>query len=423
MQEKPVDIAVVGAGAAGLVTAIWAGRTAQASRAPLSILLFDTREQIGAKILMSGGTRCNVTNKEVRPADFQGGHSHFIKHVLEAFTPQETIRFFKEIGVSLVLEPSGKYFPVTHSAQTVLDCLLKEAGRLGVVLKTGVRITEIRKSGDLFQLRNDDGAYDAAARKVVLTTGGLSYPTTGSDGTGYGIATSFGHTIVPTFAALTPFLTTDTDWQSLSGVSLDAGLSFYRKGKKESECRGAFLFTHFGFSGPAALDISRHFAAAKKEDNPRMEVSFLPYHHEESFTAVFQAAQKKTPAKLIKNFLIEKFSLPERFCEVFLRKAGIRTEDVIGSFSKENRQRLVRALLHYPLEISGVFGYKKAEVTAGGVDLKEVKVATMESKLVEGLFFAGEILDIDGRIGGFNFQWAWSSGALAGRSTSKSLIP
>jgi len=415
-----VDIAIVGAGAAGLVTAIWAGRTAQASQTPLSILLFDTREQIGAKILMSGGTRCNVTNKEVRPADFQGGPGHFIKHVLEAFTPQETIRFFKEIGVDMVLEPSGKYFPVTHSAQTVLDALLKEANRLGVILKTGVRITEINKKNDLFQLRNDNGAYDVPARKVVLTTGGLSYPTTGSDGAGYGIAKNFGHTIVPTFAALTPFLTTDTDWQSLSGVSLDAGLSFYRKGKKESECRGAFLFTHFGFSGPAALDISRHFAATKKEDNPRMEVSFLPYHHEESFTAVFQAAQKKTPAKLVRNFMIEKFALPERFCEVFLRKAGIRAEEAVGSFSKENRQRLVRALLHYPLEISGVFGYKKAEVTAGGVDLQEVKVATMESKRVEGLYFAGEILDIDGRIGGFNFQWAWSSGALAGRSVAKS---
>ena len=422
MEKNPADVAVVGAGAAGLMAAIWAGRTAQTKGKRLEILLLDTRPKIGAKILMSGGTRCNVTNKEVKPTDFQGGPSHFVKHILEAFTPQETIRFFKEIGVELVLEPSGKYFPVTHSAQTVLDALVNEAKRLGVILKTSVRITEMNKTNDLFYLRNDNGAYDVPARKVVLTTGGLSYPTTGSDGTGYEIAKNFGHTMTPTFPALTPLLTEKCDWQSLSGISVEARLSFYKKGKKECECRGPFLFTHFGFSGPAALDISRHFAAAKKEDNPRIEASFLPHHDEESLTAIFQATQKKSSGKRIRNFLAEKFSLPERFAEVFLCKSGIHVEETIGSYSKENRLRLVRSLLHYPLEISGVFGYKKAEVTAGGVDLKEVKVATMESKRVAGFYLAGEILDVDGRIGGFNFQWAWSTGAVAGQSAARSLL-
>src|SRR3990167_6485816 len=166
MNKKPVDIAVVGAGAAGLMSAIWAGRSAagpdrakdasvlksigfegrstQAKQAPLDVLLFDTRQKIGAKILMSGGTRCNVTNREVKPSDFHGGPSHFVKHVFEAFTPQEAIQFFKEAGVELILEPTGKYFPVTHLAQTVLDALVKETGRVGVRLKTGLRITEAR---------------------------------------------------------------------------------------------------------------------------------------------------------------------------------------------------------------------------------------------------------------------------------------
>ncbi|HXV27829.1 MAG TPA: NAD(P)/FAD-dependent oxidoreductase [bacterium] len=422
MEHQPVDIAVVGAGAAGLMTAIWAARTARKGNRPLEVLLIDSRPKIGAKILMSGGTRCNVTHKEVKPSDFQGGPSHFVKHVLEAFTPRETIRFFEEIGVALVLEPTGKYFPVTHSAQTVLDALIREAERAGVTLKKGVRITEIRQKGSLFHLQSDQGMDRVTARKMVLTTGGLSYPTTGSDGTGYALVKSFGHTVVATFPALTPLLTNDSDWKTLSGLSLEAGLSFSRKGKKECECRGAFLFTHFGFSGPAALDISGHYAAAKKEDNPRITASFLPHHHGESLTALFQNAQKKKPAKLLKNFLTEKFFLPERFVVVLLRKAGIRAEETAGGCSKENRLRLIRALLDYPLEVSGVFGYKKAEVTAGGVDLKEVKVQTMESKLAEGLYLAGEILDVDGRIGGFNFQWAWSTGALAGRGAAKSLI-
>ena len=421
MGDKPVDVAILGAGAAGLMAAIWAGRTAQAEHAPLNILLLDARPKIGAKILMSGGTRCNVTHREVKTSDFQGGPSHFVRHVLEAFTPEETFRFFKEIGVELLLEPAGKYFPSTHSAQTVLDALTKETGRAGVTLKTGVRITEIKKTAGLFHLKNTEGTYRVSARKVILTTGGLSYPTTGSDGTGYGIAKSFGHRLVHTFPALTPLLTDDSDWKGLSGVSLETKLSFFEKGKKKCECRDSFLFTHFGFSGPAALDISRHFAGAAQEENPQILVSFLPHYDEESFKAVFQAAQEKSPGKSIQNLLAGEFSLPDRLVETLLKKTHVNGNESIGKFSGENRKRLTRSLFNYPLEVTGVFGYAKAEVTAGGVDLKEVAVSRMESKMTDGLYFAGEILDADGRIGGFNFQWAWSTGAVAGRSAVRSL--
>ncbi len=420
--EDLVDIAIVGAGAAGLMSAIWAGRINQAKRSALSILLLDTRQKIGAKILMSGGTRCNVTNKEVKPSDFQGGPRYFVKHILEAFTPQATAQFFKQIGVDLVLESTGKYFPATHSAQTVLDALMKEAARVGVLLKTGIRITEITKTGDLFRLKNADGAYQVLARKVILTSGGLSYPTTGSDGTGFGVAKNFGHTIVNTFPALTPLLTSDRDWQALSGISLEAKLSFFKNGRKECDYKGPLLFTHFGFSGPAALDISRHFATADGEDHPQIVASFLPRDHEASLKEAFQGGQKKNLNKLIKNILVEEFSLPARFVETFLKKIGISGNEPISQFSSENRKRLIRLLLHHPLAITGVYGYKKAEVTAGGVDLKEVKVSTMESKRMKGLYFAGEILDVDGRIGGFNFQWAWSTGAVAGRSAAENLI-
>lgn len=389
MKEKPIDIAIVGAGAAGLMTAIWAGRAAQAKHAPLQILLLDTREKIGAKILMSGGTRCNVTHKKVNPSDFQGGPSHFIKHVLEAFTPEKTVDFFKEIGVDLILEPTGKYFPAAHSAQTVLDALIKEAARAGVILKTGVKISEAKKIGDLFEIKNSDGTYQILARKIILTTGGLSYPDTGSDGTGYRIAKSLGHAVLQTFPALTPLLTDDAGWKSLSGITLQAQLSFYKNGKKIWEGTDSFLFTHFGFSGPAALNISRHFAGARPEENPKIMANFLP-----------GAAEKS--------------SLPERFLETFMKKVRIG--------KNENPKRLNHLLSHYPLEVTGVFGYKKAEATAGGVDLKEVKDSTMESKLVEGLYLAGEILDVDGRIGGFNFQWAWSTGRAAGRSAAQSLL-
>lgn len=420
MKENTVSLAVVGAGAAGLVTAIWAARTARSSHAPIEVLLLDSRPSVGAKILMSGGTRCNVTNREVKPSDFQGGPRHFIKHVLEAFTPQATLRFFEEIGVKLVLEPGGKYFPATHSAKTVLEALLNEAERAGVVLKKGVRITEIKKENGFFHLKSSDTAYTVSARKVVLTTGGLSYPGTGSDGTGYAIAKSLGHNMVSTFPALTPLLTRDADWKSLSGISVHAALSLFQKGKKVCEYRDSLLFTHFGFSGPAALNISRHFAASAKGENPEIYAGFLPTNSEESFQAELRNAQRKSPKKLVKNFLIETFSLPARLAETFLNKTTL-SRPSLERLSNENRRKLTQLLFHFPLEVSGVFGYKKAEVTAGGVDLKEIEVKTMESKLVSGLYFAGEILDADGRIGGFNFQWAWSTGAVAGRSAAQSL--
>ena len=397
------DLAIIGAGAAGLTTAIAAAQAARAQKKTFRIVLLDSKPKVGAKILMSGGTRCNVTNESVQPKDFEGGPQHFIKHVLEAFTPEQTIAWFRELGVELILESTGKYFPTTNSAGTVLEALLKEVAQLEIELLTGKKISVLEKSGELFELKSDDPNFLIRSRAVVLTTGGLSHPGTGSDGTGYALAKHFGHHIIPTFPGLTPLLTDDADWKSLSGISLEVELSFYRNGKKEASARGALLFTHFGFSGPAALDISRHFAGARKEDQPEIKVNFLPATNENSF--------KIKTDKPIKNFLTQEFSLPSRFVDVFLNKVGL----------EGGRKTLTRSLFYYPLEVTGVYGYQKAEVTAGGVDLKEVKVQTMESKKVAGLYFAGEILDIDGRIGGFNFQWAWSTGTIAGRGIVRSL--
>lgn len=413
---ETADIAVIGAGAAGLLAAIMAGR-ADAKR-KLRIVLFDTRAKVGAKILISGGTRCNVTNFRVTTSDYEGAPSHLVKHVLEAFTPDKTRQFFEEIGVPLLLEPTGKYFPTTHSGRTVLEALLKELKRLEIPLIAGERITEARKEGDTFQL----GPYKMKARRVILATGGLSYPETGSDGTGYRIAESLGHTRLETVPALTPLTTADEDWQSLTGLALETKLSFFKSGRKEAERKGAFLFTHFGFSGPAALDISRFIAAASKKEEPAILANFLPAETVESLNAAFSKVSAKHPEKRIKTFFSEELELPARFVEIFFKKTSVDGEVTLRRTSSRDRNKLFHTLLHYPLEITGVVGYKKAEVTAGGIDLREIKTATMESKLAPGLYFAGEILDVDGRIGGFNFQWAWSSGSVAGRSAARSAL-
>ncbi len=423
MRAGFADIAVIGAGAAGLMAAISAGR-APAFR-PLKVKLFDTRRKIGAKILVSGGTRCNVTNRTVSASDYEGGPSHFVKHVLEAFTSRQTMEFFGRIGVELVLEPTGKYFPTTHSGKTVLEALLRESAAAGVELASGVKITGIEKKTDIFYLKGltDKGeGFAHEASRVILATGGLSYPETGSDGTGYRIAQSLGHTLKPTFAALTPLTTEDAEWKELSGVALEVKLVFFKAGKKVSERAGSFLFTHFGFSGPAALDISRFFAASRPEEGPQIVASFVPGKTEEALKADYERAARGYGDKKLKNWLAETFGLPARFVETFLKKARFDTDTTLGRLTDAARRRLIHTLLNYPLEVTGVLGYKKAEVTAGGIDLTEVKVQTLESKRVPGLYFAGEILDIDGRIGGFNFQWAWSSGSVAGKSAVQSLL-
>lgn len=415
MSENPAyAVAVVGAGAAGLMSAI------SAARAGARVLLLDSREKIGAKILISGGTRCNVTNRRVTPSDYQGGPPHIVKHVLEAFTPDRARHFFEEIGVGLALEPSGKYFPVTNSGKTVLEALVKECARAGVELKTGVKIGSLKKEDGLFALEAKGVAAPFRARRVILATGGLSYPETGSDGTGLALAEKLGHVLVPTAPALTPLLTDDKEWASLSGLTLeDVKLSYYGGGKKAAEARGGFLFAHFGFSGPAALDISRHFAYASANDRPVIEANFLPKHTEQSLISSLDAFCVKHPKKALKTFLTEQEALPERFGDVLLKKLKMMGGRRLREFPRREKMALVRQLVRCALPVSGVYGYKKAEVTAGGVDLKEVNASTMESKKVPGLYFAGEMLDMDGRIGGFNFQWAWSTGQIAGTAAAK----
>ncbi len=400
---------MIGAGGAGLMAAITAGREGRHS-----IVLLDSRNKVGAKILISGGTRCNVTNKAVIASDYQGGAKHFLRHVFDAFPPDKTIRFFEEIGIRLVLEPTGKYFPTTNSGRTVLEALLKELNRVQVPLQTNVRITTIQKKADYFELISENQRF--YARRVVLATGGLSYPETGSDGTGFLMAKELGHHIVPTSPALTPLTSDDVQWQGLSGITLEARLSFFSHGKKKAESRGSFLFTHFGFSGPAVLDLSRHYATSSAEDK-RIEANFIPSQNEELLSKAFEKA--KHSHQRIHNFLSEQFLLPARFAEIIVQKLGWVHEKSMKDCSASDRSRLVQALLRASLRVSGVLGYKKAEVTAGGVDLRQVNVATLESKIVPGLFFAGEILDVDGRIGGFNFQWAWSSGVVAGHGAAK----
>jgi predicted Rossmann fold flavoprotein len=406
---KYYDVIIVGAGAAGLMTAI------QAAEGGMRVLLLEGQKKVGAKILMSGGTRCNVTNKAVSEKDFNSGKIIYVRNILRSFSNTDTIRFFKGLGVELILEDTGKYFPSTHSGKTILDALLRKIDSANnVTLISGRKVKAAGKENGVFNLKGDD--FQFQGKNIVLTTGGLSYPSTGSDGTGFRLAQSFGHPMVETTPALTPLTTKEDELKSLSGITLEAQLTLLNDGRRCFSCRESFLFTHFGFSGPAALDISRHYLRA---DGPKQVIAnFIPGHDESSLQAYLGRAQLDSPRKTIKNVLVE--LMPQRLADVILSKAGIGSALPMNQLDKAARQRLIGRCVHYPLDVTGVLGYSKAEVTAGGIDWAEINPKTLESRLVPGLFFAGEILDVDGRIGGFNFQWAWASGYMAAQALIRS---
>lgn len=405
------DVAIIGGGAAGLATAIFAARRAPGRR----IIVLDGAKKLGAKILVSGGGRCNVTNVRVTPDDYSGGSRHTIRRIIDVFSVGRTMLFFSEIGVSLHEEEHGKLFPDTNSAETVLNALTSEATRLGVVLALDHRVAAINRHSDTFALITPHGIMRAI--RCVLATGGRSLPKTGSDGGGYELARSLGHTIAPTIPALVP-LYLDGDFHApLSGVTLDVELIGTRAGAKPIRVQGAMLWTHFGASGPAILDISRHWHAARLEgESLTLTANFCPGQTFESLDAQLTSMGGTQPRSHVPTCLAG--MIPARLAGAVLSHLHVPVDRRMAHLSKDERRAIARALTAWPLPVRDSRGYNFAEVTAGGVPLSEITPATLESRCCPGLFLVGEILDVDGRLGGFNFQWAWSSGWVAGNAVA-----
>ncbi|MCE9589538.1 MAG: NAD(P)/FAD-dependent oxidoreductase [Planctomycetes bacterium] len=416
-----LDIAIIGAGAAGLMASIFAGRSA-ASPGALQIAALDGAAKIGAKILVAGGGRCNVTHDVVTPDDFFGGNRNQVTKVLRSFTAENTVAFFEELGVTLKREETGKLFPTTDDAQTVLDALLRAAGEARAELRVGCRVERVDRGGDAFVITTSLG--ELTARRVVLATGGKSLPKTGSDGHGYTIAQSLGHTVTATTPALVPLVLPKGHWlTTLSGLSLPVELTLSSaSGKVLRRDSGPMLLTHFGLSGPVVLDISRHWVAEHASDPAcRLTANLLP---DDDFNSLDHRLQKSTHSQPRTPVIaVLRRLLPDRLAVLLLaRHATIDPALPMAQLSKEDRRALAHALTALPLPVERDRGYLFAEVTAGGVPLSEVDVSTMASRRCPGLFLCGEVLDVDGRIGGYNFQWAWASGRLAGIHAVKSLL-
>lgn len=416
------DIAIVGAGAAGLTAAIFAGQAAEGRG--LKIVLLDSAKKPGAKILVSGGGRCNVTNHAVSPDDFSGGPRPIIRSVLRAFGERRTLDWMKSLGVELKLEPTGKYFPVTDEARTVLNALLARVREVGVELRSGARVVGIERIEKGFEVKiagsDEREAPDSLrAKKLIAATGGFSLPKSGSDGRGIRMIEALGHSIVPTTPALVPLLLKPGlepggRFAELAGLTLPMRLSLHGMGgERLKEITGSLLFTHVGLSGPAALDFSRHWLRARAE-HPEAQFNVClgvpSLRTPEEADAWLRAEAARNPRRRVAAVLGE--LLPERLAVII---AG--EEIPMSRLTRERRLQLARDLTVLPLAVIGDRGYAFAETTAGGIDLREIDPRTMESRKVPGLYLCGEMLDVDGRIGGFNFQWAWASGYLAGRGT------
>ena len=410
------DVAVVGAGAAGLAAAIFTRR----ERPSLDIVLLDGASRPGAKILVSGGSRCNVTNTVVTEADFWGGKRTVIRRVLQGFPADRTVTFFRELGVPLHEEAGGKLFPDSNRARDVLEALLRGVSESGVELSAGQRVHAIVRSDDGFVLETSRGPL--TARAVVLATGGRSLPKTGSDGAGYDIARSLGHSLVPQTPALAPLMldaaSNGAVHAKLSGVSVDGEITVWIERAAAVRLAGSLLWTHFGVSGPLALNASRHWARATLDGRDvRLTLNFYPESTFEQIDARWIAIAAERPRAAVRTALAA--HLPEALAMAMLEVLEIPADRLLAALARDERRRLVHGLVEWPLPVVDTRGYNYAEVTAGGVDLTEIDPATMESRVCPGLFLVGEILDVDGRIGGFNFQWAWASGRAAARGIGR----
>jgi predicted Rossmann fold flavoprotein len=399
------QVIVVGAGAAGLFAAIHAGR------AGARVIALDGAKTIGAKILVAGGGRCNVTHHSVDEKAYAGSSPNAIKNVLRRYGVAETVKFFEAYGVELKREDTGKLFPTTDDAHTILNALLRAANDAGVVIHHPRRVTAITRDADGgFTINGDSGALRAP--RLILCTGGKALPKSGSDGLGYEFARALGHSITnDVFPALVPLILPGTHvLRALSGLTLDTTLTLKSStGKVLKEFTNSLLCTHFGLSGPCALDMSRYWRAALIEDaGAGLFANFIAGEREDTLDAKILASRAANPLGFLREHV------PERLARTLCEVAAVDPAAILRQLTREQRKALARAACALPLHVEGDRGFTYAEVTMGGVPLAEVKLDTMESRVCPGLHLAGEILDVDGRIGGFNFQWAWASGFVAG---------
>ncbi len=398
------DTIIIGGGPAGMFAAITAAQRGK------QVLLLEKNGRLGKKLLITGKGRCNVTNNCEVPEVLQNvpRNGRFLYSAVSALPPQSVMAFFENSGCALKTERGNRVFPVSDKAISVLDCLERRMRALGITVRTGKAEQVLTENGAVTGVQTDRDTF--FCRSVILATGGLSYPTTGSTGDGYAIAKSLGHTVTATEGSLVPLETAREDCPDMQGLSLrNVGVKLLNeKGKVLYKDFGELLFTHFGVSGPTVLSASAHL----KGENCRLVIDLKPALDESKLDARILRDLEQYQNRSMENALTD--LLPRSMIPVVLRRLDIDPSLQANSLTKQKRRALVELLKAFSLDITGKRPVAEAIITSGGIKVSEIDPKTMASKLVPGLFFAGEIIDCDAYTGGFNLQIAWSTAYAAG---------
>lgn len=407
-------IIIIGGGAAGIAAAIAAAECGKKA------VIYEKNEKLGKKLYITGKGCCNVTNNCDMDQLFAGvvTNKRFLYSAFYGFTNTDIMELLEDAGCRLKTERGGRVFPVSDKSSDVISALSKRLRALDVDIRLNEGVKELwLEEGALKGVILERGSKKEAASAVIVATGGLSYPTTGSTGDGYRFAKEAGHSVTGTSPALVPFTTEETVVKDLQGLSLRNVEVVIRDGKKELyRDFGEMLFTHFGVSGPVLLSASSYIAKRLKKGNVTLSIDLKPALSAEQLDARILRDFDEAKNRQYKNAL--NHLLPSKLIPVMIERSGISPEKQVNEITREERKRLVEAVKSFTLTINGLRGFNEAIITQGGITVKEVNPSTMESKLLKKLYFAGEVLDLDAVTGGFNLQIAWSTGVLAGRSAA-----
>ncbi|HAD81150.1 TPA: hypothetical protein DCG35_01460 [Candidatus Edwardsbacteria bacterium] len=401
-------IDIIGGGPAGMMAAIIAAGKGGRVR------LWEKNGSLGRKLLATGNGRCNFANQNISLDNFHGGHLQLAGGILDNFKVKNTLEFFEGLGLSFYADSRGRYFPRSNEASAVLFCLEQEMERLGVEVNLRSEIVALGRVSSGWQVRQRGPGHGSAA--VILACGGAASPQFGSTGQGYEMASKLNHAIVPPEPALVPLMLAGNWFHKLQGLRMDLRLTISRGGQTVFEIVDEGLFTHYGLSGPLALKASRMMKGPGLE----CRINFLPYTNETEVITQLRARREKLASRLTRDFLTG--LLPEKLGLVMMIQSKLNLDASCREISDEQLPMLLENLCRWPVQIKGPRPFKEAQVTAGGVDCRQIFPESLMSKKAPGLFFCGEVLDVDGDTGGYNLQWSWSSGYAAGNAAAEYVI-
>ncbi len=415
MKQNIFDITIIGGGASGTIAALEARKYAN------SVCVIEGTDRICKKLLLTGDGRCNLTNEDLSLEHYYSDNPATVKKVLSRFSNFDVVNYFYRLGLLTKSSDEGRIFPVTMQAFSVVDVLRFSLAENGVLIKTGFKVTKLVKNkGNIFEIESTKGE-KILSNRIILATGGLSYPFTGSDGSGMKIVEKLGHSIIKPLPSLVQLKLDFPYLKAISGVRAVASVSIFEEGKLIAENTDEILFTKYGASGPAIIRISR-FASLGLSKGKRVKIifNFLPQYTEDQVAEIVSDFSKINNERSV-EFLLSGI-IHKKLAYAILKLSDVEdTNKMVKQLKKSEIEKIKRNIIHLEIEVTGTLPISEAQITMGGIPLTEVKPDTLESLIVKGLYFAGEVLNVDGDSGGYNLQWAWSSGYVAGKSAGESL--